>query len=116
MSTQETALHALLTADVDRLTAELRRMLPTAPREYRPWVRLSTAERAAEVYFTADRNRAAADLREAEDRLAEFERVRATLPPLVLRLWIEGRYGSRLSAPVRNLHSDASTVRMEHAA
>ncbi|WP_405892440.1 hypothetical protein OG612_18650 [Streptomyces sp. NBC_01527] len=84
-------LYAWLVAELERLTAELRSMTPRTHRPYRPWLHLSTAERAAEIYFTAERNRVAAELRGAEERLEEFERVRATLPPLAFRLWVHVR-------------------------
>lgn len=85
--------YARMRADVDRLSAELATLTPEGPRPYRPWLHLSTAERAAEVYFTAERNRVAGELRTARERLAEFERARDALPLVVFCLWAPGRYG-----------------------
>ncbi|MBO8203037.1 hypothetical protein JW613_32875 [Streptomyces smyrnaeus] len=87
-------LYAELRADVGRLSAELASMTPNGPRPYRSWLYLSTAERAADVYVSAERNRIAAELRKAKDRLAEFERVSALVPTSTLQVWARVRYAA----------------------
>ncbi|MFH9735081.1 hypothetical protein [Streptomyces sp. NPDC017260] len=88
-------MSAVLRAEVDRLSAELANLTPKGPRAYRSWLFLSTAERAAEVRESAERNRVERELRGAEDRLAEYERMRALLAPGAFLTWTRARYGCK---------------------